>query len=928
MVPAGVQKLKIHTNVIIMQNENGEGNFQLSNPDHVSFLNDVFEGVNERLENLVQESCNCSTNPAHYDNAHIEFVPNFIEVEDEFFWDHNNDASAPSPLWNSVYLEGIDALVSQMPGYSDGFNFVITTDGTAFYDYNGTVPLWNMNYSHNYGGVWYSGFPTSDIDSKARWHAPDMYMWYINGLDAFGPGWRPDYLNFCIGGALHEYGHFLNLTHVGCSLNVMKPNNMVVRTSFSGCQIREVYKTLMARNIRKYVSCEAGLDHLIEINSDETWAMDIRVYNDIRVKAGATLTITCNVEMEPETHIFVEEGAKLVVDGATITSCGLWKGIKVVGGDNSDYDIEIKNSAFIENVSGAAVSNFAPSGGWLLGGNGNAKIFIEKSTFNNCTRMCEMGAFPQLFNSSQILDNTQNGGKWGVTNWNCLGVTVDGNTFNGQSRDCIHTVDGSFSSISGNTFNSENIDVLLINSYPGEGSLIETNTFNGQNIGLHCVGATNGQQVISDNSFRNTLYGMFMDNHNSYYTYNNDFDSDFGIISAGNGFPNNEVFDNSFNGNAIGIYPFGGNGGYNFTTNCFNTSLADAYIDDDIFVAIKTDQGAAGNCFTHGGVLGSAIDIEGDMDFFTYYENDNQNDDCYNVLNTGNFGLEPDDEVKANNCGSSIGPGGVRFNPCAIYETEQFRQHAIDILNKRINAIQNSNLLTQAQKDRLIAFYERCLSRHSNKKFSELIKDGLFAQARALYNGTTDVEEKLLIYGSYFREGNYLTAKTYLESLGGEPNIELIDFKIVQRINLNRMQSDYNTSEDDVLTLRAIAEKHHVYSAYAKALYYFFTGELIITPVPEVNMLTPRSIKKDVTANDGILIFPNPAGQNVFVTTSEELVYLDVIIYNLQGKIVLENEIKNNSESIDVSTLSEGVYVIAISTGDRIVKQEKLVIIK
>ena len=62
-IPQGTQKLKIRTNVIIVQDANGEGNFQLSNPLHVKYFDDIFRVLNERLQNIVEESCGCNTPP-------------------------------------------------------------------------------------------------------------------------------------------------------------------------------------------------------------------------------------------------------------------------------------------------------------------------------------------------------------------------------------------------------------------------------------------------------------------------------------------------------------------------------------------------------------------------------------------------------------------------------------------------------------------------------------------------------------------------------------------------------------------------------------------------------------------------------------------------------------------------------------------------
>ncbi|MCW5922885.1 MAG: hypothetical protein KIS77_11110 [Saprospiraceae bacterium] len=151
MVPQGIdRKLKIRTNIVFVQNEGGEGNFSISNPDHMDYWERIFTEANGRLEQLLQENCGCQTVPTHYGNIHVEFVPNYVEVRDNFAWDHNND---PDPnagtIWvnsyDKPYLNYIHALAEQAPGYQTGFDLIITTDGpdynTYVYDNPDNKPL-------------------------------------------------------------------------------------------------------------------------------------------------------------------------------------------------------------------------------------------------------------------------------------------------------------------------------------------------------------------------------------------------------------------------------------------------------------------------------------------------------------------------------------------------------------------------------------------------------------------------------------------------------------------------------------------------------------------------------------------------------------------------------------------------------------------
>ena len=178
----------------------------------------------------------------------------------------------------------------------------------------------------------------------------------------------------------------------------------------------------------------------------------------------------------------------------------------------------------LKNTSEAAVNMFA-SGGWLLG-DGNAYVTIENSTFNNCHRMLAMGAPQSSYNPSTISGNTHNGGKYGISNWNCRGVQVIENVFNDISNECIVTSSGQFT-ISRNVFNSGRADILFANANPGFGTEISSNFFNGTNTGVRALGASLGQNEIRKNQFATGEFDIFMDGDNNYLIEENDLTADF-----------------------------------------------------------------------------------------------------------------------------------------------------------------------------------------------------------------------------------------------------------------------------------------------------------------------------------------------------------------------------------------------------------------
>ena len=100
----------------------------------------------------------------------------------------------------------------------------------------------------------------------------------------------------------------------------------------------------------------------IHITADVTWNTPLDINNDIIVDAGKTLTITSTIRFAPNVIFDIKPGAKVVVDGGTLTNLStgkMWNGIHVIGDKNerqlAQYQgtLEVKNGSIIENAKTA-----------------------------------------------------------------------------------------------------------------------------------------------------------------------------------------------------------------------------------------------------------------------------------------------------------------------------------------------------------------------------------------------------------------------------------------------------------------------------------------------------------------------------------------------------------------------------------------------
>lgn len=663
----------------------------------------------------------------------------------------------------------------------------------------------------------------------------------------------------------------------------------------------------------------------------ETLSFEQSYCGDIIVENNSTLTIKGNLYMAEDAKIIVEEGSKLILDGGLITSCnGKWRGIKVHGG-SGQIAVETKNNATIENTKEAAVSMFA-SGGWLLG-NGNAIVNLDNTIFNDCKRMLEMGSKTFQYNSSVINNCTQNNGKWGVTNWNCFGVQVTGNTFFNITNECIVTDRGQYN-IYNNTVHSQQADILFANVSPGIGNNIELNQLNGAYTGIRSLGASLGDNQIVENQLFADEFDVFMDGDNHYSIKNNDITADYGVVSINNSFYSNTVSSNQFNGNFVGLLPEGDNNGYVFIDNCFQTSYADTYIEGQIFQVQAKLDGAEGanNCFTHQGVVTSSVyDITGNPNPFTYVEPNDLAVDCRDAVKAHSNVNRTQQGQSTNSCDNAGTGNGVfpePINPCNPKKDIAHTSQAIQWLINRINQIANDANLTPSQKAKLISIYQRCLNRVQGLWVELMFKAGRYDEVRDYYTGQNTDEAILNTYASFVAQADYISAKAFLNGIS-RTEVYMQDYIWVQLLDLKRLQNDlnYTATPTELSVLETIARKSHPYAGYAKALYYWFTETIIESDLPQALQSIPRSELVNDGQNVNISVYPNPFNTSVSINVGE-LDGVTVVVADLLGQEFFKGRIEGGQLTISTSEWPQGIYLSSFYENDKILYQKKMVLVK
>lgn len=539
------------------------------------------------------------------------------------------------------------SLAESHPDYEVGFNVIATTDKDFHEGWDRGQEIWQSQVwsdgggewyyvNGNGDGVWYSDFPQFDNSVTPIFHAPDFFLNYEHQL-LTSTGQMPDgrerVIEYFSGLIIHEYGHYFDLRHrsEGCTNNYMSQGGFDTSSGysqFSARQIRELYESLIFKNLGEVIKCdEDGLDDSFVIDADESWTADTRMHRDITIKADAKLEITCTLEMQTGTTIYVERGGELHVNGGTITSCGpeYWKGIRVEGFfdfTNHSQDeaglVRFDNGAVLEGAQDI-VSMWNGHLPWpapreRYGG----LIIAENATFQNSFRAVEFmryARFGHLDQSSFVNCEFRNL-EIGVTDWESDGVTFNNCSFINIGRQAILPYNSGINVKNGCVFSQTPVGVDVITTSPilaatvsiGSTSDEVRNSFFCDDYGVRLESRTSAPASMTrifGNSFSSGPIGVLAQDENTLSVSQNIFNNSFvGIQTLSSRVEQVNISRNVFRGGLVGGQNEGPNLQALYTLNCFDDNEYDA-IRVPIGSSIDPVQGAENN----GGIIRSADNL-------------------------------------------------------------------------------------------------------------------------------------------------------------------------------------------------------------------------------------------------------------------------------------------------------------------------------
>lgn len=333
-----VKLIRIVVHVIQQDVGQPARNFENNSTGH-DWINAMLWQLNAIFRNLVPISHPVADCPSAYmKDARIQFRTDSIFFhQNSRHWKHGSRGGA---TWCNVW----DDLVRDNPAIPNDLK------DNAFHVFlvHSTWSEWHTGFSPGIG-ILYENFVV-------------MGGYYIALFETE----KPDLDNTPYGAALtlaHEFGHAFGLYHSNggdycCDTETGKTNNLMNSgaAALSECQLARMHyllesgehATLKGQNSGTWKAiatdyCLKDESYDIEIPAGQTviWSAPKKLTTDIIVRSGAQLIIRCRIGLPDEARIVVERGARLIIDGGSIThnhalwprcGSGVWGGIVAQGG--------------------------------------------------------------------------------------------------------------------------------------------------------------------------------------------------------------------------------------------------------------------------------------------------------------------------------------------------------------------------------------------------------------------------------------------------------------------------------------------------------------------------------------------------------------------------------------------------------------------
>ncbi|NNC83786.1 MAG: hypothetical protein HKN79_09420 [Flavobacteriales bacterium] len=322
-------------NYVVPQRSDGSGNFQADDPEHMALLKGSLRTINKLWGNLKEpKDTDCYPYDDFLPDSYIRFELNeIIFVQNDYFWNAENGSGCPNQ--RNWFLNELDEEINKDPRYAGAINIFLPNMPKGYEE----VVVQKSSVDPPDAPPPCSELPSNqELDRSSRINMAGSYnkFWWMKNIvpgnkeyAAEGKNWN-DHINYWMSGSFnhtmtHELGHSMGLNHANehhkrneCDESIMnqrhgKPHNYLQPT-----ELGKIHRNLRMTNIREFLAEEVYSPIPFVIDEDTEFSMSFRAYEDIIVKSGATLTISCDLDLPEQADVIVEPGATLIINDGMI----------------------------------------------------------------------------------------------------------------------------------------------------------------------------------------------------------------------------------------------------------------------------------------------------------------------------------------------------------------------------------------------------------------------------------------------------------------------------------------------------------------------------------------------------------------------------------------------------------------------------------
>ncbi len=497
----------------------------------------------------------------------------------------------------------------------------------------------------------------------------------------------------------------------------------------------------------------------------------------------------------------------------------------------------------------------------------------------------------------------------------------------------------------------------------GQGSIVIDNCdFANNFVGIVLNASDNAQ--VSYNHFNLDFSqkgnsGLRLASSTGFTVEDNDFvrmlttqDTIYGIICDNTGNAENFIRRNDFSNLFYGCYSLKNNGpianrprGLQFNCNSYTANTYDIYVPANS--TIRNVQGSltagADNDFSN--TITRSLTIPMTMNTLSYYYSSGNSHIPVGTSNYTGYGTATANPCASTLCGlqnPGFPPGIIRYASLSEeYEqlSDEFERRGYGaILSDRGHYTDSEVQDAMAAESRLDSLSVE-MAELSNRGIKAVIQDSVmdFSQLKDWFGLVNTLSAKYLLVETHYLTGDYAAANRLLSALpdmfdmSEEEQEEYGNYRAFHALRNalagNTLQSSgvsarrtwAELTEPELAELQRIAEGTQGRTAtMAQGILCFFYRicyeEDNVFGDAGTEFFTPRSLweSQPATESSALHVYPNPAGSVLHIESGSSL--REVTAYDPTGRIVLRQSISGTSQTLDISQLHSGIYLLRVVT--------------